>query len=82
MRPPEGSGWGERSGGFSARRRRVGMIPGAFERHWTVSKRIPREKQRSERLVEVKTRKLRAGGCREAGSERWSAERCEVKGRR
>ena len=29
-KPAEGSGWGERSKGFSARRRRVGMISGAF----------------------------------------------------
>ena len=43
-------------GDVSARRRRVLMIPGAFERHSTVSKRIPREKQRSE---EVKKRAQR-----------------------
>ena len=58
------------------------MIPGAFERQLTLSKRIPHEKQRSARLEDVKSRKLRGGGSREGWSERWSESHCEVRGRR
>ena len=65
--------------GFSARRRRTGMIPGAFERQSTLSKRIPRDRERPARSDEVESRKLCVGRCSEGESERWSAGRCEVK---
>ena len=43
------------------------MNPGAFERQSTVSKRLPREKKRSARPQEVKSRELCVGRCREGG---------------
>ena len=58
------------------------MVPGAFERQSTVSKRIPHEQQRSARSDDEESRKLRTGGCRERVSERWSESHCEVRGRR
>ena len=66
----------------AARRRQEGMLPGAFERQSTVSMCIPCERQCPARSDYVKSQKLRVGGCREVGSERRSAERCEVRGRR
>ena len=58
------------------------MIPGAFERQQAVCKRIPRERQRSARPVDVEARKLCLRRCGEEVSERQSAQRYEVKGRR
>ena len=56
------------------------MIPGAFERQSTLSKRIPRDRERPARSDEVESRKLCVGRRSEGESERWSAERREVKG--
>ena len=54
------SGWVS-DGHFSAKRRRVLVILGAFERQWTLTKRIPCVQQRSARSDEVKSRNLRVG---------------------
>ena len=63
--------------GFSARWRRAGMIPGAFERQRTISKRIPCGRQRPARPTEHKSPKLRVAvgsegaerGCRRGGQQ-------------
>ena len=58
------------------------MTLGAFERQSALSKRIPRDRQRSARPDGVESRKLCVGGCGERVSDRRSAERCEGRGRR
>ena len=68
--------------GFSARLRRAGVIPGAFEWQQAVSKCIPCERQRSVRPREVESRNLRTGRGSERVDLRWSVDCCEVKARR
>ena len=65
--------------GFSAKERRAGAIPGAFERQSNVPKRMPQERRHRRRLSREKGRKLRFERHGERARGRWSAEGCKAR---